>query len=106
MRTIILAVVGAVLIPSVSLAANHRISNDDVYVSGHYKSNGTYVEPYYRSAPNANNWDNYNYQPSQPQYNPSYGDTNRGSDWYTPNPGRLNDNNPYNDSPGFGRLGR
>lgn len=31
----------------------------DVYVQGHYRSNGTYVQPHYRSAPDSstsNNW--------------------------------------------------
>jgi hypothetical protein len=31
----------------------------DVHVRGHYRSNGTYVQPHYRSSPNATNLDNY-----------------------------------------------
>jgi hypothetical protein len=98
-----LVMIGLLLSPTLAVAASHRQSDSDVYVQGHTRSNGTYVEPYYRSAPNANRWDNYGYTPSQPQYNPSANDPNRGSDWNTPNPGRLNDNNPYNDAPGYGR---
>lgn len=30
-----------------------------VYVSGYYKSNGTYVQPHYRSSPNSTVLDNY-----------------------------------------------
>lgn len=32
-----------------------------VYVKGYFKSNGTYVEPHYRSSPNGSPYDNYSY---------------------------------------------
>jgi hypothetical protein len=35
--------------------------NGQVYVGGHVKSNGTYVEPYIRSSPNSTPLDNYSY---------------------------------------------
>lgn len=31
----------------------------DTYVRGHYRNNGTYVQPHYRTAPNNNIYDNY-----------------------------------------------
>ena len=31
----------------------------DVHVRGHYRSNGTYVQPHYRSSPNGTTLDNY-----------------------------------------------
>jgi len=31
----------------------------DTYVRGYYKSNGTYVEPHYRSSPNSTTSDNW-----------------------------------------------
>lgn len=31
----------------------------DTYVRGYYKSNGTYVDPHYRSSPNNTTLDNY-----------------------------------------------
>ena len=31
----------------------------DVYVNGYYKSNGTYVQPHYRSSPNSTTYDNW-----------------------------------------------
>ncbi len=37
-------------------------ANADVYVRGHYRSNGTYVQPHYRSNPDGNfhnNWSTY-----------------------------------------------
>ena len=44
----------------------------DVYVRGHYRSNGTYVQPHYRSNPDGNfnnNWSTY------PNVNPYTGET-------------------------------
>ena len=32
---------------------------DDVYVNGYYKSNGTYVQPYYRTSPDDSLFNNY-----------------------------------------------
>jgi len=48
------------------------IVNARVSVGGYYRSNGTYVQPYYRSSPNVYKWDNYSYSYSQPRYNSSY----------------------------------
>jgi hypothetical protein len=31
----------------------------DVYVNGYYRSDGTYVQPYYRTRPNSTTLDNY-----------------------------------------------
>lgn len=62
----------------------------DQYVSGHLRSNGTYVQGYYRSSPNAARYDNYSSQgnnnpytgqrgnerhefSADPQWNNSYG---------------------------------
>ena len=43
-----------------------------VSVNGYYKSNGTYVNSYVRSSPNALKYDNYSYKSYQPAYNSSY----------------------------------
>ena len=54
------------------------------YVRGYTRSNGTYVQPYYRSNPNALRYDNYGYNGGS-LYNPSYTSTrNYSSSWYTP----------------------
>lgn len=55
-------------------------------VSGYYRSSGTYIQPYYRSTPNAYKWDNYSYKSYQPRYNSSYyfPTKNYSSSWYTP----------------------
>lgn len=51
MKTIATCFLGLMLISSIALA--------DVYVNGYYKSNGTYVEPYYRSNPDGNQYNNW-----------------------------------------------
>lgn len=71
----------------------------DVWVNGYTRSDGTYVSGHYRSSPNAYNWDNKSYTPSQPAVNKSYYDTNRSSSWYEPSSTRYQDNNKYNDNP-------
>jgi len=53
------------------------------YVSGYFKSNGTYVQPYYRSNNNGLLYDNYSYKSYQPLYNSSYYKYNTYK-WTTP----------------------
>ena len=36
----------------------------DVYVRGHYRSNGTYVQPHYRSAPDGKVFNNWSTKPN------------------------------------------
>ena len=59
----------------------------DVYVSGYTRQDGTYVQPYYRTSPNASQYDNYSTKgnvspytgeagykpvnPLRPEYNPN-----------------------------------
>lgn len=102
----IIALAVIFLVSGASFAARYRQSGEDVSVNGYYRSNGTYVQPYYRSQGNAYKWDNYNYQASQPAYNPTYYQPQRNynSNYYQPNPGRLYDSNPYNNnSPSYGQ---
>jgi hypothetical protein len=46
------------------------MSQNQVYVNGYYKSNGTYVAPHYRTAPNNTVYDN---RSTSPNYNPYTG---------------------------------
>ena len=46
------------------------MSQSQVYVNGYYKSNGTYVAPHYRTAPNNTVYDNWS---TYPNYNPYTG---------------------------------
>ena len=55
-----IAVFGAlIIVPNMKAYA-------DVYVKGYYRSNGTYVDPHYRTSPNNSTYDNWS----------SYGNTN------------------------------
>lgn len=40
-------------------ARSYRSSPSDVHVNGYTRSNGTYVSPHYRSAPDGNPYNNY-----------------------------------------------
>jgi len=44
------------------------IANADVYVRGHYRSNGTYVQPHYRSNPDGNPYNNWSTYPNVNPY--------------------------------------
>ncbi len=48
-----------------------------VHVDGYYRSNGTYVEPHYRSSPDGNPYNNYSYPGN---YNPYTGKVAGGSE--------------------------
>jgi hypothetical protein len=69
--TIVLAIIA-----TLTFAQNH------VYVNGYYRSNGTYVQPHYRTAPNntvRDNWSTY------PNVNPYTGQTGtKHYNTYTP----------------------
>ena len=54
MKKIILSLIATLFLITSTLA--------DTYVRGYYKSNGTYVQPHYRSSPNSatsDNWSTY-----------------------------------------------
>jgi len=44
----------------------------DVHVRGHYRSNGSYVQPHYRSNPDGNSYNNWS---TYPNVNPYTGST-------------------------------
>ncbi len=78
MKTILIAILSVLLAVSMALAG-------DVYVKGHTRKDGTYVQPHYRSAPDRNpnnNWStkgNVNPYTGQPgTKNPSYGPSSSG----------------------------
>ena len=52
MKTIIFAALAATVCFASTASA-------DQYVNGHFRRDGTYVEPYYRSSPNNTPYDNY-----------------------------------------------
>lgn len=59
-----------------------------VYVNGYYRSNGTYVQPHYRTSPNNTVYDNWS---TYPNVNPYTGQT--GTNHYNYN---SNNNSNYN----------
>jgi hypothetical protein len=76
MKTFVPLVCGVAFLACVSGAVQAR----QVYVPGHYRSNGTYAQPYYRTVPDSMPYDNY----------PAYGNVNP----YTGQPGIVAPN-PY-----------
>ena len=59
----ILIMIAVALFPAALLAK-------DVFVNGYFRSDGTYVAPHYRTAPNSTLYDNYS---SEGNYNPYTG---------------------------------
>ena len=57
--TLLALLVGALILPYQAEASSYRRSPDDVYVHGYSRSDGTYVRPHYRSAPDGNPYNNY-----------------------------------------------
>jgi hypothetical protein len=58
------------LILSVCIFLGSIANATDVYINGYTRSNGTYVQPHYRTAPDSNPYNNYS---SQGNYNPYTG---------------------------------
>lgn len=50
-----------------------QTNSSDNYQSGYYKSNGTYVEGHYKTAPNTTNTDNYSTQGNTNPYSGTSG---------------------------------
>jgi hypothetical protein len=65
--------------------AQFAFSQKQVYVNGYYRSNGTYVQPHYRTSPNNTVYDNWS---TYPNVNPYTGQTGtriyNDSYFYTP----------------------
>jgi hypothetical protein len=87
-----------ILVILVVVCATSLTADAAVRVRGYYRSNGTYVQPYYRSNPDgnfSNNWSTYpNINPytgtigtrHTPSYSPSYSwrTPSFGNSWSTP----------------------
>lgn len=65
----------------ICLTAMSQVNNSHVKVSGYTRSDGTYVQPYFRTAPNSTNRDNFSTE----------GNTNP----YTSQPGWVKPDNKY-----------
>ncbi len=73
----------------------------DVYVRGHYRSNGTYVQPHYRTAPDSNPWNNYS---SKGNVNPYTGNGGYKNPYSSPSYSSPRSTNPFSSysSPSYG----
>lgn len=60
-------VVIALAVTIASLAAGEA-GNADTWVRGYYNSNGTYVQPHYRSTADGNFWNNWSTYPNMNPY--------------------------------------
>ena len=63
----------------------------DTYVNGYFKSDGTYVQPHYRSAPDNNPYNNWS---TQPNINPYTGQQGTQNPWGAPS-GTYKPYQPY-----------
>jgi hypothetical protein len=68
MLAVLLFVLSALLVNMVGAGQTH--------VRGYYRSNGTYVQPHYRTTPDGNPYNNYSYPGN---YNPNTGRTTPGN---------------------------
>ena len=71
------------LLITIAVVLSFSVSYADQYVNGHFRSNGTYVSPYYRSTPDSNPWNNYSTKGNINPYTGKQG---------TKNPYNLNNN--------------
>jgi hypothetical protein len=70
----------------------------DVYVNGYFKSNGTYVQPYYRTAPDSNPYNNFSTKGNVNPYTGEAGTRNVYPSYSSPNYGSSNSYNIWNPS--------
>lgn len=96
MKTITRFVCGVALLTALSAP----VWAADTYVQGYYRSNGTYVEPHYRSAPDGNPYNNWSTQGNVNPYTGQMGTHN--PDALTTSPYGSSYSNPYRYNP-YGR---
>lgn len=60
-------------------AAGPNVAHADEYVSGYYRSNGTYVQPYMRSSPDNSVYNNYSYKGNLNPYTGQVGSNSYGN---------------------------
>lgn len=125
MKTLTALLSMAIFTVVVIVLVTATVANADVRVRGHYRSNGTYVQPHYRSNPDGNPYNNWSTYPNinpytgkrgtkrfgttdfsniafmknKPNYLPVYPSNipGSGSSWNKPSP------LPYNPSDDLGR---
>jgi len=79
---------------ALAFIAQFSFGQQTVYVNGYYRSNGTYVQPHYRTSPNNTVYDNWS---TYPNVNPYTGQTGtRYYNSYSNNSSNYNSNRYYN----------
>jgi len=78
--------------------ATLSFAQSTVYVSGHTKSNGTYVQPHYRTTPNKTVRDNYS---TKGNINPYTGNLGAKSNYSTPSYATPNYSTPTYKAPTY-----
>ncbi|PSJ72273.1 hypothetical protein C7N43_35070 [Sphingobacteriales bacterium UPWRP_1] len=68
------------------LASLSATFGQNVSVRGYVRSNGTYVQPHHRTAPNYTNRDNYTTRPNVNPYTGTRGYKTPDTKFYTPQP--------------------
>lgn len=88
----------------IAVHAEANLSNAQVYVQGHFRSNGTYVQSHYRSQPDGNFYNNWSTYPNTNPYTGSMG-TRRSPSLGGNYSNRATYSYPsYNDLRGYGRV--
>ncbi len=100
MKTLGTVTIMAILVVTLITLVATTVANADVYVRGYYRSNGTYVQPHYRSNPDGNFWNNWSTYPNVNPYTGAIG-TRRtpsysgGYSWRTPSYGTSSLSSSY-----------
>lgn len=63
----------SILVVGFAVAASSTSLQAETWVRGYYRSNGTYVQPHYRSNADDNFWNNWTTYPNINPYTGSYG---------------------------------
>jgi hypothetical protein len=71
----------------IALCASIPVTLADVYVRGHTRSDGTYVQPHYRTNPNNSTYDNYSTRGNTNPYTGRAGTVDPNRDFYGSQPG-------------------
>lgn len=72
------ALIGIALMAMISFGLFSVVEANAARTNGYYRSNGTYVQPYYRTSPNSSRFDNYS---TKGNYNPYTGKSGYKNIW-------------------------
>jgi hypothetical protein len=89
-RLFVLAILCLLLVLTTDLLAQ-----SGGYVRGYTRKDGTYVQPYHRTAPDSNPWNNYS---TQGNVNPYTGKSGSVDPYSTPSPSPYNLPNNFNNN--------